>query len=49
MELVIIKELNLVKTRYVLISNPDVIYENDFFNNLKTYIDRNTDFKILLE
>ena len=29
------KGINLAKTRYVLISNPDVIYENDFFNNLK--------------
>ena len=27
------------KTRYVLISNPDVIYETDFFDNLKKYID----------
>ena len=41
------KGINLAKTRYVLISNPDVIYENDFFSNLKTYIDRNTDFSII--
>ena len=29
------KGLSLVKTKYALISNPDVIYEEDFFNNLK--------------
>ena len=28
------KGISLVKTKYVLISNPDVIYEDDFFNNL---------------
>ena len=41
------KGINLAKSRYVLISNPDVIYENDFFSNLKTYIDSNTDFSII--
>ena len=39
--------ISLVKTKYVLISNPDVIYEDDFFNNLKTYIDADTDFNII--
>ena len=29
------KGISLVKTKYVLISNPDVIYEDDFFSNLK--------------
>jgi len=41
------KGLSLVKTKYALISNPDVIYEDDFFNNLKTYIDEKTDFNII--
>ena len=41
------KGLSLVKTKYALISNPDVIYEEDFFNNLKTYIDEKTDFSII--
>ena len=41
------KGLSLVKTKYALISNPDVIYEEDFFNNLKTYIDEKTDFNII--
>ena len=41
------KGINLVNTRYVLISNPDVIYESDFFSNLKTYIEKNMDFSII--
>ena len=41
------KGISLVKTKYVLISNPDVIYEDDFFNNLKKYIDENTEFDII--
>ena len=41
------KGLSLVKTKYALISNPDVIYEEDFFNNLKTYIDEKTYFSII--
>ena len=41
------KGISLVKTRYALISNPDVIYENDFFINLKIYIENNTDFNII--
>ena len=41
------KGLSLVNTKYALISNPDVIYEEDFFINLKTYIDDKTDFNII--
>ena len=41
------KGISHVKTRYVLISNPDVIYETGFFNNLKTYLDNDTDFNII--
>ena len=41
------KGISLVKTKYVLISNPDVIYEDDFFSNLKKYIDENIEFDII--
>ena len=41
------KGISLVKTRYVLISNPDVIYESDFFENLKKYTDNDVDFTII--
>jgi len=41
------KGISLAKTRYVLISNPDVIYETDFFENLKKYTDNDVDFTII--
>ena len=39
--------LNLVKTNYALISNPDVVYENDFFSSIDYYIKKNVDFDIM--
>jgi len=35
------------KTNYVLISNPDTIYDNNFFNNLNNYLSLNLDFSII--
>ena len=39
--------LNLIKTNYALISNPDVVYENDFFSSIDYYIKKNVDFDIM--
>ncbi len=39
--------LNLVKTNYALISNPDVVYEDDFFSSIDYYIKQNIDFDIM--
>ena len=39
--------LNLIKTNYALISNPDVVFENDFFSSIDDYIKQNTDFDIM--
>ena len=39
--------LENAKTRYVLISNPDVEYNNDFFDELKFYLNENITFSII--
>ena len=39
--------LNLIKTNYALISNPDVVYEDEFFSSIDHYIKQNTDFDII--
>tara|TARA_Y100000817_G_scaffold305646_1_gene289960 strand:+ start:432 stop:1337 length:906 start_codon:yes stop_codon:yes gene_type:complete len=39
--------LNLIKTNYALISNPDVVYEDDFFSSIDYYIKQNVDFDIM--
>ncbi len=39
--------LNLIKTNYVLISNPDVVYEDEFFSSVYYYIKKNIDFDII--
>ena len=39
--------LNLIKTNYALISNPDVVYEKDFFSFIDYYINQDTDFDII--
>ncbi len=39
--------LKNTKTRYVLISNPDVEYSKDFFDELKFYLNNNIQFSII--
>ena len=39
--------LNLIKTNYALISNPDVVYEKDFFSFIDHYIKQDTEFDII--
>ncbi len=39
--------LKNVKTRYVLISNPDVEYNNDFFDEINFYLKDDIDFSII--
>ena len=39
--------LKNAKTRYVLISNPDVEYSKDFFDELKFYLNNNIQFSII--
>ncbi len=39
--------LKNVKTRYVLISNPDVEYNRDFFDKVDYYINEQTEFSII--
>ena len=39
--------LKKINTRYVLISNPDVVYNNDFFKNLNIYLETKIDFSML--
>ena len=39
--------LSKIKTRFVLICNPDVIFRKDYFKNLKDYIDKNSNFHII--
>ena len=36
-----------IKTRYGLISNPDVIYEKNFFDKLEKYLDQKINFSII--
>ena len=35
------------KTRYVLISNPDVVYNSNFFEEVNNYLERNSNFSII--
>ena len=39
--------LKNAKTRYVLISNPDVEYSKDFFDEMKFYLNNNIEFSII--
>ena len=39
--------LKNAKTRYVLISNPDVEYSKDFFDEIKFYLNNNIQFSII--
>lgn len=39
--------INFVKTEYLMISNPDVIYNNTFFNNLKFYLESKINFSVI--
>ena len=39
--------LKFVKTKYALILNPDIICGNDFFLNLKIYLDGNINFSLI--
>ena len=39
--------LSKVKTRYVLICNPDVIFDNDYFKNIKIYLRKDINFHVI--
>ena len=39
--------LSKIKTRFVLICNPDVIFRKDYFKNLKDYINKNSNFHVI--
>ncbi len=39
--------LNLVKSKYALILNPDIICDKDYFNNIKKYLTNSIDFSII--
>ena len=39
--------LNQINTNYVLISNPDVVFEDEFFSSADYYIKKNIDFEII--
>lgn len=39
--------INFVKTEYLMISNPDVIYNKTFFNNLKFYLESKINFSVI--
>ena len=39
--------LNMVKTKYALIFNPDIICEKNFFSSIQKYLDGKLDFSII--
>jgi N-acetylglucosaminyl-diphospho-decaprenol L-rhamnosyltransferase len=39
--------LKNVNTKFALISNPDTVYEKDFFENIKNYLNNEIDFSII--
>ena len=39
--------LSKAKTRYVLICNPDVIFNKNYFKNIKIYLKKNIDFHVI--
>ena len=39
--------IKLAKTNYILISNPDTVYDNKFFNHLNNYLTQELNFSII--
>ena len=38
---------NLTETDFALVANPDIIFEKDFFEKIKDYLDQDLDFSII--